>query len=135
VKLYIEEEDSPLVREQVAAATVVATAGIAYVEARSALRRRWHAGDLSRASHRHVVAELDADWERYVRVQVSEPLIRDAAALADRHRLRASDALHLAAAVIARQRLGDDLVFGCWDAELERAAAREHFATLHDGRR
>jgi uncharacterized protein len=130
VKLYVDETGSSIVREHVATATLVITAAIAYVEARSALRRRWHAGDFGRVAHRRAVTGLDADWERYVRIQVSEPLIRDAAMLADQYRLRAYDAIHLAAALAARQRLGDDLLFACWDAELERAASREHFATL-----
>jgi uncharacterized protein len=135
VKLYVEEDGSTLVREQVAAASAVATAAIAYVEARSALRRRRHAGDLSATAHPHVVTDLDADWERYVRLEVSEPLIRDAATLADRYRLRGYGAIHLAAAMIARQRLGDDLVFACWDDGLAAAASPERFATLRRSRR
>jgi predicted nucleic acid-binding protein len=60
-----------------------------------------------------------------VRLEVTNELIREAAALADRYPLRAYDAIHLASAVIARRRLGDDLVFACWDDALSAAASRE----------
>ena len=106
---------------------MVATSAIAYVEARAAFGRRRHAGDLSTADHCRVVNDFDADWPRYVRLEVTDALIREAATLADRHRLRAYDAIHLAAAVTARQRLGPDMTVACWDAGLEAAAAREGF--------
>jgi predicted nucleic acid-binding protein len=103
----------------------VATSSIAYVEARAALARRRRAGDLTPGEHRRLVGELDSDWERYIRLEVTSELIRVAAALADRYPLRAYDAIHLASAVTARRRLGDDLVFACWDDALSAAASRE----------
>jgi predicted nucleic acid-binding protein len=126
VKLYVDETGSRSVRADVDAATLVTTSTIAYVETRAALARRRRKGDLSVAEHRRLVGELDADWERYVRLGVTEALLREAAALADRHRLRAYDAIHLASAVTVRRRLGDDLVFACWDDGLATAASREH---------
>jgi uncharacterized protein len=102
----------------------VVTSSIAYVEARAAFSRRRRAGDLSASEHRHLISELDSDWARYVRLEVSDGLIREAAALADRHHLRAYDAIHLASAVAARRQLGD-MVFACWDDGLTAAASRE----------
>ena len=128
MKLYVEETGSVSVREEVAGAILVATSSIAYVETRAALARRRRAGDLSAAEHRRLVGELDSDWERYVRLEVTDGLIREAAALADRHHLRAYDAIHLASAVTARRRLGNDLIFACWDDGLASAAARERLA-------
>ena len=127
VKLYVEEAGSAPVRAQIGEAAVVATSSIAYVEARAALARRRRAGDFSAGEHRRVVGELDADWERYVRLEVTSELIREAAALADRHHLRAYDAIHLASAVTARRQLGGDLVFACWDDGLNTVASREGF--------
>ena len=119
-----------LVRERVSAASIVATAMIAYVEARAALARRRNAGDLSAGEHRRLVSEFESDWERYVRLDLTGGLIREAAALADRYRLRAYDAIHLAAAVTVRRRLEGDVVFACWNTELEAAASRERFELL-----
>jgi uncharacterized protein len=132
VKVYVEEAGSTSVREQVGDATAVATSSITYVEARAALARRRRAGDLAAGEHRRLTGELDSDWERYVRLEVTAELIRAAAALADRYPLRAYDAIHLASAVTARRRLGDDLVFACWDDALSAAASREG---LHLARR
>jgi predicted nucleic acid-binding protein len=106
---------------------VVATSSITYVEARAAFSRRRRAGDLSASEHRHLIGELDSDWARYVRLEVSDGLIREAAALADRHHLRAYDAIHLASAGAARRQLGGEMAFACWDDGLTAAAAREGF--------
>jgi predicted nucleic acid-binding protein len=45
--------------------------------------------------------------------------------LAERHALRANDAIHLASALAARV---SDLVFVSWDAELRHAAAKSGLA-------
>ena len=125
MKLYVEEAGSAAVREQVGEAALVATSSLAYVEARAAFARRRRAGDLSAGEHRRLIGEFDSDWERYVRLEVTNGLIREAATLADRHPLRAYDAIHLASAVTARQRLEGDLLFACWDDGLSAAASRE----------
>jgi predicted nucleic acid-binding protein len=59
-------------------------------------------------------------------VPVDDELVGRAARAADTHRLRALDALHLAAAERIRE---PGLVFATWDAELEGAARRAGFAT------
>jgi hypothetical protein len=105
----------------------VSTSSITYVEARAALARRRRAGDLSAGEHRRLVGELDSDWQRYVRLEVTDRLIREASALTDRHHLRAYGAIHLAAAVTARRQLGGEMLFACWDDGLTTAAAREGF--------
>jgi uncharacterized protein with PIN domain len=128
VKLYVEESGSAAVPEQLGEAAIVATSSIAYVEARAAFARRRRAGDLSAGEHRRLAAELDSDWERYVRLAVTDGLIREAAALAARHPLRAYGAVHLTSAVTARRRLEGDLLFACWDGGLSAAASREGLA-------
>lgn len=113
---------------------MAATAQIAYVEARAALARRRQAGDLSPAEYRRLREDFESDWERYLRLEVEEPLLRRAAGLADAHRLRAYDAVHLASAILLRTHLDDEVLFGSWDDPLDRAAAREGFRLLR-GRR
>jgi uncharacterized protein len=130
VKLYVAEDGSTLVRQAVADADRVATSGIAYVEARSALARRRREGGLLPLQHRRIVRVLDGDWGHYLRLDITEALIHQAAALAERHRLRAYDAIHLASASVLRGRLGTPVVFACWDATLEAAARREGLASL-----
>jgi predicted nucleic acid-binding protein len=55
----------------------------------------------------------------------TEPLIRDAARLAEIHRLRAYDAVHLTSAQLAAARSEEELTLPSWDVELERAAVDE----------
>jgi predicted nucleic acid-binding protein len=106
-------------------ADIVATCWIAYVEARAAFGRR-----LSPADRRRARADLDRDWSRYLKIEVTEPLIREAAAVADTYRLRGYDAMHLAAARALRERRIGAITFGSWDHEQEDAASRDGFALL-----
>jgi predicted nucleic acid-binding protein len=116
-------------------ATVLGTSIITYVEARSALARRRQHGDLSVSDYRRATEGFEADWQRYVRTEVTEALLRDAAHLAELHRLRAYDAVHLAAAIVFRDGVGDETTFASWDDNLDRAAAREGFRLLRPRRR
>ncbi|MCX5735242.1 MAG: type II toxin-antitoxin system VapC family toxin [candidate division NC10 bacterium] len=125
VKLYVAEEGSPLVHQAVANTPSVATSAIAYVEARAAFARRRRDGSLPLQEYRRILRDLDADWDHYLRIDVTEPLIREAAELAERHRLRAYDAIHLASAHVVKERLLEPVVFASWDKTLE-AAARRH---------
>jgi uncharacterized protein with PIN domain len=88
----VEEEGSALVRARIAEAPVVGTSFLAYVEARAALARRRRAGHLSEPNHRRAVRDFEVDWERYIRLDITERVIRDAARLAERHPLRAGTA-------------------------------------------
>lgn len=65
-----------------------------------------------------------------MRVDVTEELLRDAARLAEAHRLRAYDAVHLASAVAFQARWGEDVTFASWDQDLQRAARREGLMLL-----
>jgi uncharacterized protein len=125
VKLYVEEPGSASVRGQINEATVATTSSITYVEARAALARRRRAGHISAADHQRLVNILDSDWERYVRLDVTDGVLREAAALSDRHSLRAYDAVHLASALTARRQFEGNLLFACWDDGLSAAASRE----------
>ena len=125
VKLYVEEEGSATVREAVAGADSVATAAVAYVEARAAFARRRRERRLSSDDYRRTVHELDTDWEHYLLLELTSTLIRRAAEFAETHALRAYDAVHLASAKILRERLQGPIHFACWDSNLMTAARRE----------
>lgn len=125
VKLYVDEEGSPLVRSAVDQARLIATSAIAYVEARAAFVRRRHEGGLSARDYRSIIRDLDADWARYLVVEITELLIREAARLAEAHRLKAYDAVHLASAAAIHGRLAEPILFASWDLGLEKAAKRE----------
>ncbi|MBI2466953.1 MAG: type II toxin-antitoxin system VapC family toxin [Candidatus Rokubacteria bacterium] len=130
VKLYVEEEGSAAARGAVEGAELIATSAVAYVEARAAFVRRRHEGWLRARDYRRVVRDLDTDWDRYLVVEVRESLIREGARLAETHRLKAYDAIHLASASVVYRRLGAPFVFASWDLALERAAKREGLEAL-----
>ncbi|MEX2146907.1 MAG: type II toxin-antitoxin system VapC family toxin [Candidatus Rokuibacteriota bacterium] len=130
VKLYVDEEGSELVREGVEEARFVSTSAIAYVEARAAFARRRSERTLTRPAHRRVIDLLDADWPRYMLLDVTDAVIREAARLTDLHGLRAYDAIHLASAGAVRERFPEGVVFASWDARLDAAASREGLSPL-----
>jgi predicted nucleic acid-binding protein len=93
---------------------------IGYVEGRATIARR-----VTRRTRR-ARRELDERWEQVQTETVDDELIAGAVRVADVYRLRSLDALHLAAAV----RVGGDLSFVTWDAELRAAASAAGFTTL-----
>jgi len=127
VKLYVREEGSETVRELVDAAAVVATAKVAYAEARAALARGFREGLLEERDYRLVVAALQDDWARYLALELSDPLIWLAGELAEKHRLRGFDAVHLAAAVTLQARVKGRVAVACWDARLWDALRASDF--------
>jgi predicted nucleic acid-binding protein len=127
VKLYVDEPGREAVVAAVQRAAAVATVQIGYAEARAALARQAREGGITRAALRTVVRALDGDWGVYNVVEVTHDLVRRAGALAERHALRAYDAVHLAAALDLRQASGD-VEFAGFDDRLGAAAAREHLS-------
>lgn len=102
---------------------------IGYVELRSAIAAARRARRLTGATCIAAAGEADVLWARLAAVEVDEPLVRDAGELADRHGLRAGDALHLASAM----RIADGpTAFIAYDARLRKAAVAEGFIVLPD---
>jgi uncharacterized protein len=123
VKLYVAEPGSDAVRELVEAATVVATSSIAYTETRAALARRRRERALRPAAFASAKKTFEAEWPRYLTIEVTSALCRRAGELAERYRLRAYDSVHLAAfAEVAREAGVRDTSFSSFDHALSRAA-------------
>lgn len=123
VKLFVEEARSTQVRQAVSGRRLIATHAIAYVEAcaafaRLAFARREEAlfSDLRR--------NLDTQWQAWEILSVADPLIRRAAELAGRYRLRGYDSLHLAAAEAVFEAFRDraPFHFAVFDSQLGKAA-------------
>ncbi len=134
VKLHVQEEGSTLVRRAMGQAALIATSALTYVEARAAFVRLRHEGGISGVNYQRVVRDLDADWSRYVVMQVTDRLLRRGARLTEAHRLRAYDAVHLASALAVKEGMAEAVTFGCWDRGLERAARDEGLELLRDRR-
>ncbi len=122
VKMYVDEEDAPRLRAAVAEANVVGTSEIAYVELRSALARRARDGSLERLAYRRTLRDVEADWAQLFLITVSNRLVHDAGELAERYRLRAYDAIHLASSLALQSGVEEPVTFACWDKALESSA-------------
>lgn len=127
VKLYVEEAGSADVRRFLDQAPRIMTSRMTYVEARAAFARRCREGALSRGYYAQIIRDLEHEWQAYVLLEVTEPIIRTAGDLAERHALRAYDALHLATALSVRREA--QLEFVGADERLIAAAAKEGLTT------
>lgn len=125
VKLYIEEEGSRMVKRQVSEAEAVATSNVAYAEARAAFARKHRERGLSEEEYRHVVDDFRGEWGAYLVIDVSEAVIALAGDLAERHDLRGFDAIHLASALVLRDKMQSSVAFSCADERLQAAAEAE----------
>ena len=122
VKLYVEEAGSQAVRSQVAQATAVATATVAYVEARAAFARKRREGGLSEEEYGHVTDSFRQEWPAYLAIDLSEAIVALAGDLAEGHDLRGFDAIHLASALALADKMQSPIVFSCADERLKAAA-------------
>ena len=113
-----------VVAARVEHAEAVVTARVTYAEARAAFARHRREGGLTAPALRRVVHELDGEWGAYNIVDVTDPVVRRAGVLAERHALRGYDAVQLAAALNVSGP-GMDFEFASFDVPLARAAARE----------
>ncbi len=124
VKLYVDEDGAPQARQGVQGAEVVATCEIAYVEVRAALARRRREGSLKPAEYRRVLRDLHSDWPEFFLITVGSPLVRHAGTITERYRLRAYDAVHLAASLAVQAQTEETVTFACWDRALAEVAVK-----------
>jgi len=125
VKLYVDEPMSQELTAAVDDAEAVATSLLAYVEARAAFARARREARFSAQAYRHIVDAFVEDWSRYVAVEVTDRLVKEAGDLAVHRALRGYDALHLASALSLRERVSSSVTFLAFDRELTVAAKRE----------
>jgi predicted nucleic acid-binding protein len=136
VKLYVAEPASDAVRRLVAQATVVATSGIAYPETRAALARRRRERALSPTAYGIATRAFEDDWSRYLAVDVSAAICREAGNLAERYRLRGYASVHLASYLEIASRAGvAETQFSSFDDRLNRAARAAVKTMVRTGRR
>jgi uncharacterized protein len=123
VKLYVAEPGSDAVRKLVDIATIVATSSIAYTETRAALARRRRERALRPTAFGSAKKTFEAEWPKYLAIDVTSALCRQAGEFAEHYRLRAYDSMHLAAfAEMAREAGVRETRFSSFDDALNRAA-------------
>ncbi len=121
LKQYIEEDGSEAVRDAFASSSV-AVCRITWAEAMAALSRR----ERETAGYPFVFgqarARLCSDWEHFLIIEITQPLVELAGDLADTFALRAYDSVQLAAAKTLQDASGEPITFACFDTRLNKAA-------------
>jgi uncharacterized protein len=120
VKRYIDEEGSDAVRAAMESARALSACRLCFVETVRAV---------GLSAGRRGVKRVEGEWRWFDVIDVDQAMAEQAAALSLSHRLRALDALHLAAALSLPAR---DLTFATWDTHLHRAACDQGLRTLPD---
>jgi predicted nucleic acid-binding protein len=104
------------------------------VECASAIARAEHDRHLTQEEATGAFARLDALAQGWREVEPSDELREVARRLLRAHRLRAADAIPLAAATLAAERRPASLTVVTFDDRVETAALREGFTVLVPGR-
>jgi len=125
VKLYVEEPESREVKNLINISSQVATSIMAYAESRAAFARRYREKAFTTAQYRKIVKALDEDWNRLFIIMLTKEIALTAGDLAEKHRLRGFDAIHLSSALGLRKELASQIVFSCADHKLQAASKNE----------
>jgi predicted nucleic acid-binding protein len=120
VKLVVDEPGSALAAALWDGADLVVTSRLADAEVRAVLAGGRRAGRLE--DDGAATDEWGRLWPGLHVIELAPNVTTTAAALVDRHPLRAADALHLASALELRS---PDLVVAVWDEHLAAAARAE----------
>lgn len=124
VKAYVEEDHSEDVRAGLRAADAVATSAVTYPEMRATLARLHRDRRLTTAEFTRAKHQFDRQWPAILAIAVSDRVLEAAADLAEAHRLRALDSIHLASFQHLLERTDDDLELSTFDDRLAEAARR-----------
>ncbi len=124
VKRYVTEVGSAEVGRAIAEAEAVGTVMITRAEVAAALARAVRMGVLLEEEAWATVEVFRAEWPDFVQVQVTEAVVARADELAWEHGLRGYDAVHLAAASLWQDALGEQVTLSTFDRRLWIAAGR-----------
>jgi predicted nucleic acid-binding protein len=119
IKIIVEEDGSELARRLWNAADNVLTSRLTYPEARAGLAAARRGGRLSDVAYANAKRVLRRRLQGAQVIELAEEIAERAGDLAESHRLRGSDAVHLASVAEARDA---QVVVATWDLDLRRAA-------------
>jgi len=122
VKAYVNENSSADVLDLMKKAKVVASHYIAFVEAHSAFSRIKREEKIKVEIYEVIRNSFNKDWENYLRIDSNQPLMQRAADFSEAFALRAYDSVHLAAADFLFKQTRDEVMFFCFDHQLNKAA-------------
>ena len=121
-KKYIGEAQSANVIALLQAAELIGACLLTRVELPAAVAKAVRMNWLSAADGEKAVKAFRAEWPSLLALQVTESLAARADSLAWQHGLRAYDAVHLAAAFMWQEALGEPVTVATFDKQLWQAA-------------
>lgn len=130
VKLCFREPFSDDIVMKWQSAEQTGTSSVAYAETMASIYRKNREEDLEGSLIREVVESFHRDWSSLVRAEVTDELNVYIDRAVKRYPLRGFDLVHLASAIVIRERLPEDFVFACFDERLACAAQSEGFETF-----
>ena len=122
VKRYVAELGSVGMSTAISRASTAGTALISRAEVVAALARAVRVGALTTDEALASLQVFRTEWPDLVRVQVTELVVARADTFAWEYRLRGYDAVHLAAASVWQDAMGDRLTFATFDRHLWAAS-------------
>lgn len=127
MKLLLAERDGFIAQAVWDDSDTVVSSQVAYPECCSAVSAALRARRIGTRAARRAREQLEDVWQQIVAVEVEASLARVAGRLAETHRLRALDALHLASALVVEN---PDIVVLSWDRDLRTASLAEGLAVM-----
>lgn len=122
VKRYVAESGSKETNRLIAGAKVVGTAVVSRAEVPAAFAKAAKMKLISRDQATVALESFRAQWNDLARLQITESLIARADVLAWDLALRGYDAVHLAAALLWQETLGETVTLATFDRQLWEAA-------------
>lgn len=126
VKRYCQEPGTSWVSQRFSEECVLVCSNLGLPEVMATLARKHKAQQLSAADFRTKAAELESDWEHFVRVELNEETCELSKDAAQTWALRGADAVHFAAATLTQSQLsaGDQIILVTADTEMLNAASQ-----------
>lgn len=118
VKRYVAEPGSAEVSAAISRAEVTGTALISCAEVAAALAKAVRVNALTREEALASLQVFRNEWPDLVRIQVTEMVVARAGTFAWDHDLRGYDAVHLAAASVWQDALGERVALATFDRHL-----------------
>jgi len=122
VKRYIEEDGTKEVNALIDEADYSVTNLISRAEVSAAIMRASRMNIIRRDEALEAIGRFRSEWESLQRLPVTEATVEEADNLVGDHDLRGYDAVHLAAAKIWQEAIGELILFATFDQKLHNVA-------------
>jgi uncharacterized protein len=131
VKRYFEEQFSNIVFSEWNEAQYIVTSSVAYAETLSCFYRKKNEFGLKEGHLKSLNDSFQTDWYSFIRVQVNDSLNPYVDRVMEGYGLRGFDGIHLASAILIWETVSRDIIFGCFDDQLNIAAEKHGLKTLN----